>query len=243
MSGGLAERVAVVTGASSGIGRATALHLAAAGATVCLVARRAEALDEVVRAAGPAGSRTRPYRTDLTDDRDIAELVAAIERDFGRVDVLVHSAGAIASGSVDTASVADFDRQYRANVRGPYALTQGLLPMLKKRGGDVVFINSTVGLKARATVGQFAATQHAIKAIADSLRDEVNADGVRVLSIYLGRTATPRQAAIFQAENRPYRPELLLSPDDVAATVTHVLTLPARAEVTEIAMRPAIKSY
>jgi NADP-dependent 3-hydroxy acid dehydrogenase YdfG len=159
------------------------------------------------------------------------------------VDVLIHSAGTIAQGPLHSAAISDFDAQYRANVRAPYLLTQTFLSMLKVRPGQVVFINSTVGLRARADVGQFAATQHALKAIADSLRDEVNGDGVRVLSVFPGRTATPRQEKLFRLEGRPYRPEILLQPEDVATVVINALTMPRTAEITEISLRPLVKSY
>jgi len=159
------------------------------------------------------------------------------------VDVLVHCAGVIAQGKLQNAPVQDFDLQYRANVRAPYLLTQTLLPMLKLGPGQIVFINSSVGLKARAGVSQFAATQHALKAITDSLREEVNPDGIRVLSVFPGRTATPRQANIFQIEGREYRPELLLQPEDIATVVINALNLPRTAEVTDIHLRPLLKSY
>jgi len=99
--------------------------------------------------------------------------------------------------------------------------------------------DSASGLKARARarVGQFAATQHAMEAIADSLPEEVNADGIRVLSIFWGRTATP------WTEGKAYRPELLVQPKDVAAMILHALTVPRTAEVTEISMRRLYKSY
>jgi NADP-dependent 3-hydroxy acid dehydrogenase YdfG len=106
-----------------------------------------------------------------------------------------------------------------------------------------VFVNSTVGLEARAGVGQYASTQHALRAVADALRAEVNHDGVRVLTVYLGRTASERQARIFQMEGRDYVPESLMQPDDVAQMVMAALSLPSTAEVTEIRMRPAVKSY
>jgi short-subunit dehydrogenase len=120
-------------------------------------------------------------------------------------------------------------------------LTQALLPLLKARQGQIVFINSTVGLRAGANVGQYAATKHGLKALADSLRDEVNADGVRVLSVFLGRTATPMQAAIHEMEGRVYHPEFLMQPEDVAAVVINALSLPRTAEMTDIHVRPMIK--
>ena len=100
-----------------------------------------------------------------------------------------------------------------------------------------MFINSTQGLKAAAKVGQFAATQHAMKAVADSLRDEVNGNGVRVTSIFLGRTATEWQSAIFAAEGRPYQPERLIQPADVAGLVCFLLQSPRTSELTDVVLR------
>jgi NADP-dependent 3-hydroxy acid dehydrogenase YdfG len=236
-------QVAMVTGAGSGIGKAIALSLAAEGVVVCLVGRTKASLDAVAVEAQAKSLDVRVCPTDLTVDEQIEQLRAYAEREFGKVDVLVHCAGIISRGKTLEVKVQDFDSQYHANVRGPYLLTQCLLPLLKVTPGQVVFINSSVGLQARAGVGQFAATQHSMKAIADSLRDEINEDGIRVLSIFPGRTATPRQEIIFASEGRQYRPELLLQPEDVAAVVINALSLPRTAEVTEISIRPLLKSY
>jgi NADP-dependent 3-hydroxy acid dehydrogenase YdfG len=111
---------------------------------------------------------------------------------------------------------------------------------LRAREGQIVFINSTVGLTARANVSQFAATQHALKAIADSLREEMNPRGVRVVSVYAGRTATPRQARIHAVEGKPYPPERLMQPEDVASVVLNALALPRSAEVTDVRVRPML---
>jgi NAD(P)-dependent dehydrogenase (short-subunit alcohol dehydrogenase family) len=133
------------------------------------------------------------------------------------------------------------DWQYRTNVHAPYLLTQALLPLLRRQQGQVVFINSSVGLIARGQVGPYAATKHALKAIADSFREEVNAEGLRVLSVYLGRTASPMQAKIHAMEGKAYHPEYLLQPSDVAAVVLNALCLPRTAEVTDISIRPMRK--
>jgi NADP-dependent 3-hydroxy acid dehydrogenase YdfG len=235
------DQVAVVTGASSGIGKAIALRLVAQGARLCLVGRQLETLETVAKTAPALAPRMQCYRADLTQHHDIQELVECLQRDFGYIDVLVHSAGVLFLNRFDTASVEDFDCQYRTNVRAPYVLTQALLPMLRARQGQVVFINSSVGLNARANVGQYAATKHALKAIADSLRDEVNTDGLRVLSVYLGRTATPMQETVHQLEGKPYHPERLMQPDDVAAVVINALSAPRSVEVTDIHIRPLQK--
>jgi NADP-dependent 3-hydroxy acid dehydrogenase YdfG len=159
------------------------------------------------------------------------------------VDILVHAAGIIRQQRMENASVEDFDAQYATNVRVPYMLTKRLLPHLTSVRGQVVFINSSAGLHAgRAEVGQYAATKHALRAIADSLREELNPKGVRVLSVFVGRTAGPMQERLFAEEGRNYRPEKLLQPEDVASVVCHTLMLPATAEVTDINIRPMTKA-
>jgi NADP-dependent 3-hydroxy acid dehydrogenase YdfG len=236
-------QIAVVTGASSGIGRAIALGLGQNGAEVCLVARRRDALQAVAEQVCKNRAHAHICCADVTSDEDLQALAQRVEQDFGRLDVLVLCGGAISHGRLERASLADFDLQYSSNVRAPYALTQLMLPLLRKAHGQIVFINSSAGLGSPANAGQFSATQHALRAIANSLRDEVNADGIRVLSVYPGRTATPRIAALCEEEGQSYRPELLMQPEDVATIVTHALTLPRTAEVTDISMRPMQKSY
>lgn len=113
--------------------------------------------------------------------------------------------------------------------------------MLRTRRGQIVFINSLVGLNAKANSSQYSVTKHALKGLADSLRNEVNQDGVRVLSVFLGRTASPMQAAVHRMECRTYHPELLVQPDDVASVVLNALSLSRTAEVTDISIKHAIK--
>lgn len=231
------DQACLVTGAGSGIGRAIALRLAGAGADVEAIGRRRDALEETAHRA--RSDRIAVHAADLTVDEDIADLS---QRFLDRgLDVLVHSAGAFSLGTLEQAPVEEFDLLYRTNVRAPYRLTQALLPALKRNSGQIVFINSTVGLAARANVSQFAATQHALKALADSLREEINPAGVRVLTVYPGRTATERQARIYELEGRDYAPENLMQPEDVAATVMAALTLPRTAELTDLRVRPMRK--
>jgi NADP-dependent 3-hydroxy acid dehydrogenase YdfG len=153
----------------------------------------------------------------------------------------VHSAGTYSRGPVEKASADDLDRQYATNVRAPYLLTQALLSMLRANRGQIVFINSTIVFASGANVSQYAATQHALRALADSLREEVNADGIRVASIYPGRTATQLQARIHALEGKAYVPERLLQPGDVADVVVKILTIPRSAEVTDVRIRPMLK--
>jgi short-subunit dehydrogenase len=237
-------QVAVVTGASSGIGRAIALQLAKEGAFLCLVGRKMETLEAVANIAANEIVKIRSYPTDLSNRGDIERLIQSISKDFDRVDLLIHSAGDISWGPIETMPFEDLERQFRVNVYAPYLLTQGLLSKLRTSQGQVVFINSSSGIaNAKAYMSGYAASKHSLKAIADSLRNEVNSEGVRVLSVFPGRTASPMQATFQKFEGREYKPELLLQPEDVAMAIIAAIRLPRTAEVTDLQIRPFIKSY
>jgi NADP-dependent 3-hydroxy acid dehydrogenase YdfG len=239
----LAGRVAVVTGASSGIGRAIAFALARQGAQLCLIGRNPNELAETVAAVQPITQAT-DFQMDLTDEQQFAPLLRHLETEAGRLDILIHSAGVIHLDTMAHSSIESLDVQYATNVRAPYLLTQRLLPLLTATAGQVAFINSSVALGAkRMEAGQYSATKCALKAIADSLREEVNSKGIRVLTLYLGRSATPMQEALYLQEGRAYQPELLLQPGDIASVIVHALMLPPTAEVTDITMRPMKRTY
>jgi NAD(P)-dependent dehydrogenase (short-subunit alcohol dehydrogenase family) len=227
---------ALVAGASGEIGRAIAFDLLRADAEVFMLSRSRARL---AQPAPPANVREKCHYlvADLTDN-DAVDRIGAEMSTGGCLDILVLSSG-IYERSREPEALA---RQIAANLLAPYSLVQRLIPLLIKGQGQVVFINSTQGLKAAAGIGQFAATQHAMKAVADSLRDEINGKGVRVTSIFLGRTATERQRAIFAAEGRPYRPERLIQPADVAEMVLSLLQLPRTTEPTDIVLRPMQKT-
>jgi NAD(P)-dependent dehydrogenase (short-subunit alcohol dehydrogenase family) len=242
-NGSLAGRVAVVTGASGGIGRAIALALARRGARLCVVGRDPVALAETVAEIQPF-SQVNDFRIDLTLAESVEPLLRHLESETGELDILIHCAGVIHQDPMEHARIEDMDSQYAANVRAPYIVTQRLLPLLTAARGQIVFINSSVGLTAkRPEIGQYSATKHALKAIADSLREEVNQKGIRVLTVYLGRTATPMQEALCRKEGKMFQPETLLQPEDVAAVVVQALMLPSTAEVTDVSIRPMQKSY
>lgn len=233
--------MAIVTGASSGIGRGIALALAKEGASLCLLGRNKERLQSTAQTASSSSPKVTMYQIDFASEQDLSCLTHRLEQELEQVDVLVHAAGDIVHGDMSVLTIDDFDRQYKINLRGPYLLTQKLLPRLRARRGQVVFINSSLGINAKATVSQYAATKHALKALADSLREEVNPDGVRVLSIFAGRTATAMQETIHRLENKAYNAQLLLQPEDIASIVVNALTLPRTAEVTDIHIRPLVK--
>jgi NADP-dependent 3-hydroxy acid dehydrogenase YdfG len=230
-------RVAVITGASSGIGRAIAVALAHEGAHVHLVGRSSAALAETIALAGKHSGATE-LQADLRFDSDFDRITSQLSR-LAAIDILIHSAGIIHQKRMEDATIEEFDAQYSTNVRAPYLLTKRLLPMLIAARGQVVFMNSTAGLAAaRADVGQYAASKHALRAVADSLREELNPQGVRVLSLYIGRTASPMQERLFREEGKTYHPETLLQPEDVASVVLHALLLPETAEITDLTIRP-----
>lgn len=236
----LAGQAAVVTGASGAIGGAVALALAAEGVDLVLSGRDAAALAALAEraAGGEGGVRAEPFAADLTADGAAAALAAHATTTFGGVDLLVHSLGLFAAGPLATARLADLDRQLAVNLRAPYALTQALLPALLARRGQVVFVNSSVVFHVRAGVGAYAASKAALKAVADTFRDEVNRQGVRVLSVYPGRTASAMQRLVCRAARIPYEPDKLLQPEDVAAMIVGALKLPRTAEVTDLTVRP-----
>jgi NADP-dependent 3-hydroxy acid dehydrogenase YdfG len=229
------DQVALVTGASSGIGRAIACGLMREGAYVWAVGRRREALEQAL--AGEGGGRVRCLEADLTSDAGLSDLGLALER-AEALDIVVHSAGAIHLGRFEGVTIAQFDDQYRLNLRAPWAITQRALPALRRRRGQVVFINSTAGLRAAVEAAQYSATKFGLRALADSLREDVSRDGIRVLSVFVGRTATPMQEAVHAYERRPWDPEALLPPADVAASVLGLLALPRTIDLQEIAVRP-----
>jgi NADP-dependent 3-hydroxy acid dehydrogenase YdfG len=233
--------IALVTGAAGGVGSAIAKKLLASGMTVCISDQTVECLQGLLDEPAHQG-RVECYPVDLSEEANVYRFCDCIRRRHPVLHVLVHSAGTIALGPVEQGRLEDLDMQYRVNIRAAYQVTQELLPLMMESAGQVVFINSSAGVTARAGVAQYAATKHALKAIADSLRAEVNPTGIRVLSVFPGRTATRMQQAVYAHEGRPYSPAVLLQPDDIASIVVHALELPRTAEVTEIHIRPMKKS-
>jgi NADP-dependent 3-hydroxy acid dehydrogenase YdfG len=173
---------------------------------------------------------------------DLAVLDDAVAETGGHVDTVVHCAGVITTGSLMAADPDEALRLMNVNALSPLRLTNQLRPCLES-GSTVVFVNSSQGLSASRGAGAYAASKHALKAIADALRSDLTGSGIRITSIYPGRTATPMQAQLYAERDEDYRPEFLLQPEVIAQLVYTVITLPAGAEVTDISVRPALKSY
>ncbi|MFL6263110.1 MAG: SDR family oxidoreductase [Thermoanaerobaculia bacterium] len=236
---GFRGKVVVITGASGGIGEAIAIQLAREGARLMLNGRSAEKLDLLTERARDLSPSVEAFAADLAEDDQVRALADRALAAFGGVDILIHSVGLFVGGSLAASPVEDLDRQYRVNVHVPYLLTQVLLPSLLSRQGQVVFVNSGAGSSpARAGWVGYAASKHALRAVADGLREEVNKQGVRVLTVFPGRTATAMQEEVHRYEGSPYDPERFLQPGDVAAMVLNALALPRTAEVTDIHIRP-----
>lgn len=235
----LLGKTAVVTGAGRGIGRAIACELVKNGARPLCVSRTFAELEETVALAGGQASA---FRVDISAPNAPTDIMEAALDQFGRLDILVHCAGMMQSGRIDDMDLRNFDLAFATNVRAPYALTQAALPRLRSSKGEILFINSSI-IKAANTAGRgvFAATQAALKMLADTIRDEVNESDVRVTSIMPGTTATPRQEALFSDQHRIYKPHLLLQPADVAQASCAALLLPRTAETTDIYVRPMQK--
>jgi short-subunit dehydrogenase len=226
---------AVVTGASGGIGRAIAAALAARGMRVVLTGRNVSRLQEASRDAGP---NTTTLVADLTTEAG-RSAVAKLTRP--ELHVLIHCAGDYARCDVSALSIDRWRALDAINLHAPILLTAACMPQLQAASGQVVFINSSAALSASAGLSAYGAGKRGLQAATDALRQEVNRDGIRVLSVYPGRTDTPMQRAVLAAEQRVAPPDTMIRAEDVAAMVVAALDVPRTAEVTDIMMRPMRK--
>ncbi|MFQ5470217.1 MAG: SDR family NAD(P)-dependent oxidoreductase [Gammaproteobacteria bacterium] len=239
----LQGKAALITGATSGIGKSIALMLSKLGMDLCLVGRDGRKLDQLKQQLHSNGQTNNFFQCDLSSIDAIQQLVTNVEQADVQLDVLIHCAAEIVIKSIEDTEASDLDGQYFTNIRAPYMLSKLLLPNLVKQKGQVVFVNSSAALqKARANLVAYTATKYALVAIADGLRDEINNLGVRVISIYPGRTATPMQEEIYRFENREYEQASLLQPADVSMLIVDAITVPRTAEVTDISVRPYNKN-
>ncbi len=178
--------------------------------------------------------RARPWAVDLTDPDALAEATASIDR----LDVCVHSAGVAGLGSVAESEAAVWRHNLEVNVVAVAELTRRVLPALRAARGHVVFLNSGQGLAARAGWGPYAASKFALRAYADVLRAEEESAGVRVTTLYPGRTDTEMQQAVVAHEGGEYAPEKYLRPESVASAVQAAVTAGPDAHLTEMTLRP-----
>jgi NADP-dependent 3-hydroxy acid dehydrogenase YdfG len=235
----LAGKTAIVTGASSGIGEATARLLASEGCNVVLAARREDRLNALAAELGE-GALATP--TDVTDPAACAALVArAVER-FGSLEILINNAGLGLYGSVVEGDPEEWRKMFGVNVLGVlYTTRAAVRHMLARGSGDVVFVSSLAGRRVPAADGTvYAATKHAITAVAEGLRMDVHDRGIRVINVEPGlvRTEFPENSYPDAEEYYAQKGFVPLEAEDVAAAVVYAVSQPARVSVNEVAVRP-----
>lgn len=223
----------LITGAGSGIGAVVARRLLDRGDEVILL----------VRDAGRARQLAERFPGASTLVGDLAvpgRLSWALSKQAlpDRLDSLIHVAGVVDLGSVADLPPSLWEQQLAVNLVGPAELTRLLLPVLRVSQSRVVFVNSGAGLHAHAGWSAYAASKHGLKALADALRAEEAEHGVKVTSIYPGRTATPMQERVHQQEGREYDASRFIAPESVAETILLALDLPDDAHLTELTVRP-----
>ncbi|MFG2297385.1 SDR family oxidoreductase [Streptomyces sp. NPDC048603] len=223
----------LITGAGSGIGAAVAARLHARGDELILLARDAARGKELT--ARYPGSRA--LVADLADP-DRISWAFSHQALPDRLDSLLHIAGIVDLGPVGELRPKTWHQQLNVNLIAPAEITRLLLPSLRAGHGQVVFVNSGAGLAAHPDWSAYAASKHGLKALADSLRGEERKNGVRVTSVYPGRTATPMQAKVHSQEGKEYDPEAWIDPESVATTIVMAVDLPRDAEVNDLTVRP-----
>ena len=245
----LEGKVAVVTGASSGIGEATARELAARGAAVVLAARAAEKLTEIEQAILAAGGRTITVGTDVSDRISVEAMVERAVGELGSLDILVNNAGLGLSGRVAELRPEDLRYVFEVNTIGPLNCVQAALPHMQ-RGARIINVSSVVGKRSIPKVGGYCATKFALNALSDALRVEVSGRGITVTSVYPGttRTAFRDNSRRTKNEKRGWRPKGV-TPEKVAEKIADAaekgprdvyVTLPDRIYVAATTLLPGL---
>jgi len=245
----IANKVVVITGASSGLGEATARLLAKRGARLVLGARRLERLEKLAAEIAAAGGEAIAHATDVARRADVEKLIQAAHDKFGRVDVLVNNAGIMPMAAMSKLKVDEWDRMIDVNIKGVlYGIAAVLPGMRTNKGGHIINLSSVAGLRVSAGVGTvYSATKFAVKAISEGLRAEVGREGIRVTTLYPGAVASelmdgssdPEAAAgikaFYQANEIPA--------DSVARAVVYAIEQPAEMSINEITLRPTRQEF
>ena len=245
----LASTVAIVTGASSGIGEATALALAREGATVALVARRAERLEELAELIATEGPEPMVIPADLTDATEAPRVIAEVVAKEGRIDILINNAGVMLLGPIAGAPVEEWERMIDINLRGLLHCAHAALPHLLKAAeqgprnvADMVNVSSVAGRVANVGSGVYNLTKHGVGAFSESLRQEVTQRHVRIGLIEPGAVATE-----LAGHNRPEILEViaqrfgeveLMQASDISDAILYMVTRPRHVAINEMLIRP-----
>ncbi len=249
MSGKLEGSVALVTGASSGIGAATARSLAAAGAAVSLAARRADRLAELAREIESAGGKVLVHETDVTDQEQATEAVEATVRELGGLDILVNNAGVMLLGQIENAPIEEWERMVHVNLLGLMYTAHAALPHLleaassgRRKVADMINISSVAGRVARSGSGVYNLTKFGVGAFSESLRQEVTRRHVRVALVEPGAVdtelTTHLRPEIREQSKKRFENMEILEAGDIAEAITYIVTRPRRMAVNEMLIRP-----
>ena len=232
----LKDRVAIVTGASRGIGREIAILFGREGSTVVLAARTKKLLEQVAGEIQESGGRAVAITLDLNDEESIRKLVRVVKNRFGKLDMLVNNAGETHSAPLDETKTEDWDRLMRVNARGPFILCRETLGLLRKaESGYIVNISSVVGVKGYAMQSAYTASKHALRGMSISLAEELRGSNVRVHVICPGGVDTELVDKV--------RPDIkkseLIKPAEIAELVLYLVTHKGNAVIDELHVRRA----
>ena len=232
----LAGKVAIVTGASRGIGRAISIALAEEAATIVLVARASDKLQEAAGKVTQAGGRSRIVVTELTDEESIKGLVKYTEAEFGRLDVLVNNAGITHSARLEETATGDWERLMWVNARAPFILCREALALLRKsQAAYIINIASVVGVKGYPLQSAYTSSKHALRGMTISLSEELRDSNIRVHLLCPGGVDTEMVSNV-----RPdIEKEDLIGPDEIAELVLYLVTHKGKGIVDELHIRRA----
>jgi NADP-dependent 3-hydroxy acid dehydrogenase YdfG len=238
------DKVAIVTGASSGIGAATAEVLARKGALVAVVARRADRLTDLVKRIEAAGGRAAAFPADVAQEPEANKAAADVLSRYGRVDILVNSAGIVRPGSVETGDPAHWRESIEINLLAAMYLSRVVLPGMRARGeGHIVNVSSTAGRTIGTGHSAYVASKHAVNAFSEAMRQEVAALGIRVTIVEPGATETEVFASIPDTAARAIMNQHItkqgnMRAEDVANAILYALEQPPNVNVREIWLAP-----
>ena len=244
----IADKVVVITGASSGIGESTARLLAGSGAKVVLGARRKDRLDALAKDIAAKGGAARGFQTDVTKRSDVEALVQGAIREYGRIDVIVNNAGIMPIAPMAALKVEEWDRMIDVNIKGLLFGVAAVLPVMQKqKQGHIINISSVGGIKVWAPGGTvYSATKFAVRAITEGLRMEHKADNIRCTIISPGAVATELPESSSQEDTRKNLREfykIAVPADSVARAIAYAIEQPAEVDVNEIVIRPTKQDF